>query len=922
MIRYLSCALALLSIVLSAGCAGRGPAGRANAEELAAWVSGQSYSTWSTFKRRDHAPNQPDSPDGLTLGSPNIFAAIGCNQDDLTTVDVLWCDQRTARPLARPLTVALATPDSEPSESGTATGVPLGSFSEQTLQRVRHTSIAVSRSVRDDLRVTCVDFAPMNPEDNFLVRWFLVENTGQTALRPDLSFHIMAPGEWTSRGSHMWQLGDRLAFLSDTRLLQRDETVQAVMGRLRPGEKASAALLIVAVEDSAQLPEDLRQAEAALENLPQLLEDTKSEWTAWCAQTPLTTGHERTDDLLDSLLCLVRSHIGPQAIHTGSLRYPHNRAWVRDSYWVQRALLELGRPEGARLSLDFFHRAWRAAGLASAYQIPDGDPTSWGYSRVELPHYLVLMVRDADQLGGADPMTYWDMVQGCLDAAAVPDNGLQPMNGDETWILAAPVRELDDLIDNSWLLIASADYGADLAARAGDEDRSARYRALAAKARLALARFQPRPGQAEWYAIGRGGDGSLDFSLCPAVLARGAILGVLPASDPLLSSGLLIACRQLGFDRGLRAHARSATIDGGTPGYVLYAASDGLDSAVTSELALRMLRFCSATGCVWEFHDLTDTAWAGEKRRLWDSSVVLMGLVHALFELPRTDEGIEFVARPGLRQPALPAISPPFDAEQLLARSGPALLLHQRSPDHAARLARELLRHRNHQYAIGLYPGAPPADHSAIIISRSNPPAGWRHTPRGYWIRTWEGPPQLWLRNAGHVYRDTDPLLLDLFALLTPQRQQPLPFPDANFNLVARFGEAPSGQASLTATSGGRRASGRLDLSGGNVSLTPGDSEFVVRATPDTEHRRVLKLTVGAVGPRSRSSEITVTLPAGWWVVYARDMRGDWDRVEDPAREIRMADGRLQLVYSFRAGDQPLYITFHLARLGLLTPAP
>ena len=78
------------------------------------------------------------------------------------------------------------------------------------------------------------------------------------------------------------------------------------------------------------------------------------------------------------------------------------------------------------------------------------------------------------------------------------------------------------------------------------------------------------------------------------------------------------------------------------------------------ELAKRVLRFASATGCVWELHDIYDPAWAGEKRRLWDSAVVLMGMTHALLR-----------RSPGTTGFSLP--SPPFDAEALLRKADEAL---------------------------------------------------------------------------------------------------------------------------------------------------------------------------------------------------------------------------------------------------------
>jgi len=955
----------LLALALLPGCAGRSPVGRQNADALAAWLDQQTFSSFETFKHTGKKPEYPPSPDGLTLGSPNVFAAIGTDPDDLTSLDIFWGDSRTLRPLAKPLTVSLRLRGRGLGQPAARDAIPLAGFPDQTLRRVTHTSIAVSDSARDDLKVTCIDFAPMAPEHNFLCRWFLVENTGDASRRLQLTFNLMAPGEWTEIDANTHQLGDKLAVLSDTSLRTGQDRIDISLGRLKPGQRASAAVLLVAA-DTARLKEHVAQARAALPNLLDLLDQTKADWEAWCAALPLKTGDRRLDDLLDSLLCLVRSHIGPQAIHTGSLRYPHNRAWIRDSYWVQRALLELGRTAEGTLNLDFFHRAWRQSGIASYYEIPDRSSTAYGYHGVELPHYLVLMVRDAEQMAGVDGAAYWDMVSGCLDEAAVPANGLQPMNGDETWLLAAPVRELDALLDNSWLLAASAAYGADLAARMGDAERSARYHSIASRARLAINSFLPRINQAEWFAVGCGADGSLDSSLCPGVLARGAVLGVMPATEPYLAAGLITGWYRLGYERGIRTHPRSATISGGTPGYVLYAAADCPGCTFLPELARRLPDFASATGCVWEFHDMYDPAWGGEKRRLWDSAVVLMGLVHALFETRHSDDGLTFV--PKARIPTrTDGPAPSFDAEKLLRRSGPALLLHSDSPEHAARVARDLLRQRGQPVAIADFTGQPPADTSAIIISRAPPPAGWRALPRGYWVRDWSGPPQLWVRNKGHVYLDTDPLLTDALLYLAPQRAEPLPFPDADFALAARFGWLPSDQpapaaadrspdghtttegaaepagapagraenragradraadssayrfAEVSAVSRFRRAGGRLDLAGGKTTLKAAAAELTVKADPDPQ-RRLLHLAVTAAPSRPDPADLTVTLPPGWWLLNARDMTGKWDRLRDPVGEIRLPDGQIRLVYSFSPGDEAIYLTFDLARLEL--PAP
>ena len=77
-------ALALSLLAILTGCGSRGPVGRDDAEALAAWIDGQIFSSFETFNHTGRQPEQPPSYDGLTLGSPNVFAAIGTEPDDLS----------------------------------------------------------------------------------------------------------------------------------------------------------------------------------------------------------------------------------------------------------------------------------------------------------------------------------------------------------------------------------------------------------------------------------------------------------------------------------------------------------------------------------------------------------------------------------------------------------------------------------------------------------------------------------------------------------------------------------------------------------------------------------------------------------------------------------------------------------------------
>jgi len=292
---------------------------------------------------------------------------------------------------------------------------------------------------------------------------------------------------------------------------------------------------------------------------------------------------------------------------------------------------------------------------------------------------------------------------------------------------------------------------------------------------------------------------------------------------------------------------------------------------------------------------------------------LLMGMAHALFDIERREQTY-FVPR---REPS-PAIEaltemPEFDAEELLAEAGPALIYQQQSPEHAARLARELLRQRNRSFAVAPYPGEPPLDQSALIVSAGDPPGVWLSTPRGYCVRAWGGPPQLWVKNRGDVFGETDPVLLDLLSYLPPQREHPMAFPDANLDLAARFGEAPSGVARLTALADGRSAERNLDLAGERVEMTLGEDRIQVQTS--VEKSGLLTLSVSATRPAA--AEVSLTFPAGWWLVYARDMTGKWDRVTDPVREERLPDGRIRVNYSLQASSDLFSVAFSLTKLSV-----
>lgn len=294
--------------------------------------------------------------------------------------------------------------------------------------------------------------------------------------------------------------------------------------------------------------------------------------------------------------------------------------------------------------------------------------------------------------------------------------------------------------------------------------------------------------------------------------------------------------------------------DGGTPGYVLYAASH-LDLPFAPDLVHQIQRLSAPMGNFWELHDTQDPAWGTEKRRLWDSAVVLAGLVHHLFGITPTADGVIVNPKPprdgwvecsdyrigahrlGMR--ATPtSLSLTWDGKTILdeekpvgavirdgvvtktfPRAAPALpsaqeqvgwpaqiarfvggatprfvILHDNAPNHARRIGVEILKHK--RFVVPIEPldrerlGAGQYG-NAVIIAKSIPPAGDGRYP----VVRQGSALQVWIEDTGHVWADTDPLVDDLVRFSPPpppRGEHPMPAPNASHDLARRVGAAPS----------------------------------------------------------------------------------------------------------------------------------
>ncbi len=980
--------IALLALPLC-GC-GRLARPKDFSAELSAWLGKQTYSSWETFRGPDG--QLPHRPDGLTLGNREIFAGIGCDDKDLSQIGPLYGDRKSVRALSSPLKFSLEID---------GRSVPLADLERQRLRRIRGTSIAVGSSEGREVSATTVDFAPLlnlegsrtqlpslptktdgmkaspppgrgrdrvgvtpptsilphkgggNPiaaadretrDPNLLVRLVVVSNQGKSADYNLVLSGLMGEVQQKRRGYVV--LGGRMGILSDYPLQVAENEgrprVRLPLGRINKGEKRSVSLFFLPAADTEKMDAAAKEDEEFLAHPLLLLEATVKGWRSWRSQVKVASGDARLDDLIDSLLCLVKSHVGYDAIHTGSLRYPHTRAWTRDDYWVQRALLEAGLKEEAKLNLAFFFSAWKKSGLRSYYEIATRRGEAYGDLKVELPHYFVLMVKDAEKMAGVDGRRYWPMVKDCLDKAGVPENGLQPINGDETWLLAAGINQLDYVLDNSLLLIASAEYGSDLARRMGDNAAAEKYATMAKKGRQGI-QTKLHGSVPIRFLIGRSGPDEAGLDQFPASgpLARTVIFGTYTATSPGIVFDIIQAWESLSYPEGLRAYSRSSVVDGGTPGYFLYATSEaGLGES--RALVKRVIDgFCSSTGNVWELESVTDPKWGLEKRRLWDSAVLLMGLLkysQLRQSLPKAPPEIAPIASLKIYDAYMSQLSKMLDG--WLGFSKGCVILEKDSPAYARELATQLARHYAKPASVGESAGKIPAGVNVIIIS-STPPAGFKeagtlnYAMREEIVGAGLQPARngqiakhravIWVRNRGDVFADLRGLEYDLFRSAVPQRK-PAPFPESDLDLAAAIGEKPTEALSVKVSSdtpisiscGSQTKEGKEAA----FSLRPGEvagGAAPLQISAGLEKERIVALTVFARGGPDALAKVEVAFPAGFWVVEARNLKGGWDRTTDPIDEIHRPDGSRVFVFQVRLGPgAQKSFTLRLARPAIL----
>ncbi len=420
----------------------------------------------------------------------------------------------------------------------------------------------------------------------------------------------------------------------------------------------------------------------------QLFLSTYKNEKEWSDLVHISTNDSKINEFIDSMVTLMRIHEGYNAIHLGSTVYDHDSAFFRDNYWVQRAYFKAGRYEAAIKNFRFFCKAVEKNGLSNSYGISSlqGHSSSMEM-RVETPAFFPLMTqnyylwtKDAD-----DVFEQYPNLKASMKEALYAPNGLFILNSDETWIWPSYVNEADYYVDNSFLMIAAADfmhnlaYSIDTGSAVRDIDLNDRIKRL--KNVFYLQNFEYALKKEElkgfykyitdfkvkiitsalkhYYIYSK----RLFSSSSDITSLKDNTAIVQIASTPLLFSNLdnilqdhvnlpSIKIRSIFkncFDRTLnsmgildpdpntalfRSHSRTTATVGNIFGYSIYAATElNYSREIIRRLFTSALNSLSCTGSSAEIFDIYYPRWCTEQKRLWDSLSILEGFIHYLFEI-------------------------------------------------------------------------------------------------------------------------------------------------------------------------------------------------------------------------------------------------------------------------------------------------
>ncbi len=634
-------------------------------------------------------------PDTGDIGNRNIFGVIGGlfpleEQYDLTRIIKLCGPSKRDIPLSCP---HYDLPGGTEFKKIESTRVILYGCSYKTgkkkrsllfrdmpvqyLRRVEGTAIIVSSVENEEIRISVIDFAPMEPELSLFCRVFIAENLKDTPLK-DLTIHqipVNSGRTWKISASglfkHFIDKSDATGFSLYPACIQKNMKPSLLQGKHEAGWQQidlplhlpvvaqygtafSFSIIIPRIKGGD--PEESRAMKAALIFDPwKNLISTQKRWKYWSDRLTLKSGDSHLDGLVDSLQVLLKTHEGKNGIHTGSSFQRHTHCWCRDNYMIQRGLLSAGRFEEAEVNLRGFVTSWQYSGVCNGYNL--NTHASWGPNpTTEVCSYLILMVRDLHLWTGREPVYHgvWEMIKQCADTIRANSKGLIGFDGDEIWIweleekLFREWKEFDQyaVLDNCWLAIAALDYAERIAgihgliSRANDWGRKKQKISAAVEEKL----WDPscRRYSSFLFPDGKRFSGLLVNGLCTPYY-----IGVKEVRPGSYATGIKECGDKLKTAEGvIKGNSLTDIYAGLSTAFYLHALGSISSYKAGDEYLKALMSALPASGAPWEYSSVDCPVTGYDKRRAADSGVFLTALIHYITGLEPTWDG--FILRPHL----------------------------------------------------------------------------------------------------------------------------------------------------------------------------------------------------------------------------------------------------------------------------------
>ncbi|MHA1791480.1 MAG: hypothetical protein ACTSVI_02480 [Promethearchaeota archaeon] len=282
--------------------------------------------------------------------------------------------------------------------------------------------------------------------------------------------------------------------------------------------------------------------------------------------------------------------------------------------------------------------------------------------RMEVPAYLILMLRDIDvHLNDPEFILSWlPLIENYVKLAGICENNLHVILSDETWIWPCRIRDVDYHVDNTILLLAAFKY---LNEKLGKilEDNGSKSEKIHHLRTEVLSRIQGMETALQEYysrfnqlALSVDKDNNANHTLITNEVCRPFIVNFnadLVNIEDDNGDDMLKHWRKSWIDalintwsanqhhHSVRSDSRTNAYTGNSPGYMV-AALARIDSIFLDKAMEGLINALDSTASMYEIHDVYDDFWGTEKRRLWDTSTCLMGIQDAIIGF---NPGIEFL---------------------------------------------------------------------------------------------------------------------------------------------------------------------------------------------------------------------------------------------------------------------------------------